>query len=57
MSSDHRDDRDDTSGCDHGFAEFAIRFFNNATASCHTRVDHGNCYDHNIYENDKDFVY
>ena len=56
MSSDHPDDRDDllTNGCDHGFAEFAIRFFNTATASCHTGVDHGNCHDHNLYENDID---
>ena len=56
MSSDHRDNRDDhiTNGCDHGFAEFAIKFFNTVTSSCHTRVDHGNCHDHILYENDKD---
>ena len=56
MSSDHRDDRDDhvTNGCDHGFSEFAIRFFNTATVSCHSRVDHGNCCDDVLYENDKD---
>ena len=51
MSSDHRDDRDDhvTNGCDHGFAEFAIRLINIPTASCHTGVDHGNYYDHILY--------
>ena len=56
MSSDHRDDRDDhvTNGCDHGFAEFAIRLINIPTASCHTGVDHGNYHDHNLYENDID---
>ena len=56
MSSDHPDDRDDllTNGCDHGFAEFAIRLFNIPTASCHTRVDHSNCHDHILYEKDKD---